>query len=178
MGIVLWFTGLSGSGKSTIAHGLKERFEAMGKRVDVLDGDVIRNKLHKHLGFSREDIRENNRLIAELAKKKSIHTDIVLVPIISPYTEDREMARSIVGSNFVELFLNCPLDTCIERDVKGLYKKALAGEIDNFIGIHDSNPYEPPTHPDVELRTDLFIREECIQKVCVFFEKNFDRGQM
>jgi len=101
-----------------------------------------------------EDIKENNRLTAILAKNATSDFDFVLVPIISPYKEDRTMVRSIIGNNFFELFINASLKKCIERDIKGLYKKALAGEIDNFIGISDQNPYEPPEYPDMKIKTD------------------------
>lgn len=153
MSLVLWFTGLSGSGKTTIAEALKKELGAQGKTVEILDGDTIREKLHRTLGFSREDIRTNNRLIAELAKQSK--ADVVLVPVISPYREDRAMARQIIGKDFREIFVNCPLGECIRKDVKGLYQKALRGEIKNFIGIATSNPYEPPERPDLEVRTDV-----------------------
>jgi len=154
MSKILWFTGLSGSGKTTIALELKKELEKRGKSVEVLDGDVVRNTLHKNLGFFREDIRENNRLIANLAKEKSSRFDFILIPIISPYREDREMARSIIGSSFMELFINAPLTECVKRDVKGLYKKALTGEINNLIGVSKSNPYEAPEKPDLEIKTN------------------------
>lgn len=151
---VIWFTGLSGSGKTTIALKLKSELESKGNIVDILDGDVVRCTLNKHLGFSREDIKENNRLIAELAKEKIKSADFVLVPIISPYQEDRSMAKSIIGDSFIELFVDASLKTCIGRDVKGHYKKALKGEIKDFIGVSESNPYEPPTNPHIEVKTD------------------------
>lgn len=160
MSTVLWFTGLSGSGKTTIALALQKELEAQGKTVALLDADVVRSTLHKNLGFSREDIRENNRLIAELAKEEAQTHDFVLVPIISPYREDRAMVRSIIGKEFIELFVNSSLNECIKRDVKGLYKRALAGEINNFIGIADSNPYEPPLSVEIEVdTTDKTVEE-------------------
>lgn len=165
MGNVIWFTGLSGSGKTTIAIKLKKRLEAIGKSVEILDGDVIRGTFNKHLGFSRDDIRENNKLIAELTRKSMKNFDFVLVPIISPYKEDREKARSIVGDNFFELFVNSSLKICIERDTKGLYKKALSGEIKNFIGISESNPYEPPYNPHIEVCTDQESVEESTKNI-------------
>ena len=145
MSTVIWFTGLSGSGKSTIAAALKVELERNEQTVEILDGDAVRLKLHKHLGFSREDVRENNRLIAELTKKSS--ADVVLVPIISPYRADRAMARSLVSKKFVEVFVDTPLDECIKRDVKGLYKKAERGMITDMIGVH--TPYEKPEKADV-----------------------------
>lgn len=163
MGIVVWLTGLSGSGKSTIAVELKDVLEQQGKRIEIIDGDAVRNTLHKHFTFSREDIRENNRLIAELAKKSP--ADIVLVPVISPYREDRKMARTIIGKSFIEVFVNRPLEKCIERDVKGLYKKALSGVIQNFIGVAASNPYEPPLQPDIEVKTEEMTVEGCVEVI-------------
>ncbi len=167
-GTVIWFTGLSGSGKSTIAVKLKDMLESFGKRAVIIDGDDIRKEKHKHLGFSREDIRENNRLTAELARDRAKESDVVLVPIISPYREDRAMARSIVGERFAELFVNAPLTTCIERDAKGLYKKALDGEIPDFIGVAASNPYEAPECPDIEIRSDALSVNESAQKLLDF----------
>ena len=173
MGKVIWFTGLSGSGKTTIALELKKRLESFGKKVDVVDGDTIRNTLHKHLSFSRENIRENNRLIAELVCKKINEFDFILVPIISPYKEDRIMVRKIIKTNFFELFINSSLEKCIERDVKGLYKKALSGEINNFIGISESNPYEFPINPDMEIKTDKLNLEESVNKIVTFLKSKY-----
>lgn len=155
MGTIIWFTGLSGSGKTTIAQALKKKIEEYGKSAIILDADDIRSTLNTHLGFSREDIRQNNVLIAHLAKRKSETSEFILVPIISPYREDREKVKSILGNNFIELFVNSPLEKCIQRDVKGLYKKALNGEIKNFIGIAASNPYEPPLSPEIEVNTEI-----------------------
>lgn len=168
MGTVIWFTGLSGSGKTTIAERLKKELEAMGKIVSILDGDVVRGTLNKHLGFSRADIKENNRLIAELARKKIKQFDFILVPIISPYREDRAMAKGIIGKNFIELFVSTSLKTCITRDVKGLYKKALSGEIKDFIGVSKSNPYESPLNPDFELNTESLNLDESLTRLVNF----------
>lgn len=152
MAKVIWFTGLSGSGKTTIAIELQRMLEMNNKKVVIIDGDVIRNTLHTHLGFSREDIKTNNILIAELAVEKMKGYDFVLIPIISPYKEDREAAKKIITKkNFIELYINTPLDVCIKRDVKGLYRKAIDGEIENFIGISEANPYQPPENPDIEV---------------------------
>jgi ATP sulfurylase/adenylyl-sulfate kinase len=168
---VIWFTGLSGSGKTTIALKMKEKLESLGKSVEIIDGDIVRNNQHKHLGFSRKDIRENNKLIAELVCEKKKDFDFILVPIISPYKEDRAMARTIIGNNFFELFINASLQTCINRDAKGLYKKALAGEINNFIGISDSNPYEAPDNPDIEIKSDKLTVNESVEKIVNYFKK-------
>jgi pyruvate kinase len=164
-GIVLWLTGLSGSGKSALALALKAELAAAGKKVEIIDGDTVRENLNKHLGFAREDIRENDRLIAELTKSKAKEVDFVLVPVIAPFQEDRQMLREIIGPAYHEVFLNCPLEKCIERDVKGLYKKALAGEIDNFIGVSQSTPYQAPLNSDLEIRTDQLSVAEAVELV-------------
>ena len=166
MGLVLWFTGLSGSGKTTIAEALKVELEKNGKRVTIIDGDVVRNTINKHLGFSREDLIENNRVMAELARQDI--ADYVLVPKISPNSEDREHARGIIGSNFIELFIDRSLQSCIENDVKGLYKKAFSGEIPNFIGIAESNPYVPPKNPDFTVNTDELNVGESVGQIINF----------
>ncbi len=163
---ILWFTGLSGSGKTTIAEKLKEQLQAKGKRVLTLDGDVVRETLHRNLGFSPEDIHENNRLIAQLAKKESPNYDFIIVPIISPFREDREKARHALSSpqtHFIEIFVDTPLEECIKRDVKGHYQKALRGEIKNFIGIAKENPYEPPFHVEIHIKTKEKTVEESVQ---------------
>ncbi len=169
MAKVLWFTGLSGSGKTTIAESLKEEFENKGKKVRIFDGDFVRNNLHKHLGFSEEDIKENNRLIADLCKQELNNCDYIFVPIISPFRESRESARNIFGKDFVEVFVNCSLEDCIKRDTKGLYSKAACGEISNMIGIHV--PYEAPENPEIELNTASESVEESVKKVLDYFNK-------
>ena len=171
-GAVLWFTGLSGSGKTAIANELKKILQAQGKSVAIIDGDDVRENEHRHLGFSREDIKENNRLVSELAKEKAGKFDIVLVPIISPYIADREMARSIVGKNFLQVFINASLETCLARDIKGLYKKAQTGEMDTLIGFSPSNPYEPPPRADIEVRTDELSLPESVEKIMVYLASN------
>ena len=151
---------------------MKKELEDIGKNVDILDGDVIRNLLHSDLGFSREDIRENNRLIAELAKKRLNNYDVILVPIISPYKNDRMMARNVIGNdNFIELFVKTPVEECILRDPKGLYKKALSGKIENFIGISDSNPYEEPVYPELEIDTTKESVGRIVEKMINFLSK-------
>lgn len=170
MGKVIWFTGLSGSGKTTIAERLKKELDTIGKTVDILDGDIIRNTLNTHLGFSREDIRENNRKIAEFACEKDKEADFVLVAVMAPYKEDRTMIRSIIGTDFIEVFVNAPLKKCMERDVKGLYKKALAGKIKNFVGLSESNPYEVPINPDFELNTESLSLNESLNQMMVFLK--------
>lgn len=169
-GTIIWFTGLSGSGKTTIANELKRKLTFFGKKVEIIDGDVVRSSIHKRLGFSREDIRENNQLIAKLAKDKAAIFDFVLVPIISPYKEDRNMAKLIIGQNFFELFINASLEKCIERDTKGLYSKASRGEINNLIGVNKTNSYERPLKPDIEVNTDESSIDESADAVINFFE--------
>ncbi len=165
MSTIIWFTGLSGSGKTTIAEALKKELEAKDLRACVLDGDVVRATLHKNLGFNKEDIQENNRLISELAKEKRKEHDVVLVPIISPFRKCRAMARKNIGNGFVELFVNRPIEECIRRDAKGLYEKALAGEIQNFIGVDENMPYEAPETPDLEIKTDNTSLDESVKKI-------------
>lgn len=148
---VLWFTGLSGSGKTTISEILIKEFEKKGVTFKTFDGDDVRNKLHKHLGFTPKDIKENNRLIMELCKNEVGKVDYILVPIISPFKESRENARNIFGDNFIEIFLDCSFDECKKRDVKGLYKKAENGTLNNFIGLHV--PYEKPETPEILIKT-------------------------
>ena len=166
--MVIWFTGLSGSGKSTIASELKKVLQGQGHIVIIIDADEIRNTINKKLGFSRSDIKENNKTIARLSKELLKDHGFVLVPIISPYESDRELAKSIIGKSFVELYLDCPIHKCIERDVKGLYKKALKGEISNFIGIADSNPYEVPVNPDLKINTDKMNLSESVSYIVKF----------
>jgi adenylylsulfate kinase len=150
MSAVIWLTGLSGAGKSTIADALVPRLQALGERVEVLDGDVVRTHLSKGLGFSREDRDTNIARIAFVAHLLARNGVFVIVAAISPYRETRDAARKTIGS-FVEVHVAAPLETCIARDVKGLYKKALAGEIKQFTGVSD--PYEEPLTPEVYVDT-------------------------
>ncbi|MDD5950124.1 MAG: adenylyl-sulfate kinase, partial [Lachnospiraceae bacterium] len=148
----LWFTGLSGSGKSTLANALEKRLAVMGKHTMLLDGDNIRMGLNRNLGFKEQDRIENIRRVAEVARLMNDAGLIVLTSFISPYENDRQRAREIVGpDSFVEVYVNTPLEECEKRDVKGLYKKARAGEIPNFTGI--SSPYEVPQNADIIVET-------------------------
>lgn len=155
-GRVLWFTGLSGSGKSTIANALDEVLHGRGLKTYILDGDNVRMGLNGDLGFSPEDRKENIRRIAEVAKLFADSGTIVLTAFISPYIEDRDAAREVIGDDFVEVFVDTPLDVCEDRDPKGLYKKARAGEIKGFTGI--DAPYEAPKNPEFTLN-NLTINE-------------------
>ena len=151
-GCVVWFTGLSGSGKSTIANRLEHKLNERGYHTYLLDGDNVRNGLNSDLGFSKEDRVENIRRIAEVARLFVDAGIIVLVAFISPFRDDRLKARRLIGdSDFFEIFVDTPLEVCIERDPKGLYKKALRGEIEEFTGI--DSPYEPPEKPDLVVKT-------------------------
>lgn len=161
-GVTVWFTGLSGAGKTTIVSALAEELLARGSRVEVLDGDVVRLNLSKGLGFSKEDRDENVRRIGFVSHLLTRNGVVVLVAAISPYRAVRDEVRRQIG-DCVEVFVNAPLEVCEERDVKGLYKKARAGEIKSFTGIDDL--YEPPVNPDVECRTDRETVAESVQKV-------------
>tara|TARA_Y100000590_G_scaffold467118_1_gene644865 strand:+ start:1679 stop:2260 length:582 start_codon:yes stop_codon:yes gene_type:complete len=165
---VIWFTGLSGSGKTTISKALNDQLLLFGKSVYIFDGDNVRKSLNKNLGFSREDIRENNRLIASWVKLEANRYDFILVPIISPYAEDRLMAKEIVKHNFIEFFIKTPLSECIARDPKGLYAKALNGEIQNLIGVSKSNPYEKPEKADLEIDTTVSGINRIINRIINF----------
>ncbi len=158
-GVLIWFTGLSGSGKSTVAFTLEHALAERGRMAYVLDGDNVRHGLNKNLGFSAEDRTENIRRIAEVGKLFVDAGIITCTSFISPYRADREAAREVVGNDrFVEVFVEAPLETCEQRDPKGLYKKARAGEIKGFTGIDD--PYEAPENPELVIRTDKLSPQE------------------
>jgi len=161
-GVTIWFTGLSGAGKTTITGQVEAKLRADGYKLEVLDGDIVRENLTKGLGFSKEDRDENIRRIGFVSQLLTRNGVIVLVSAISPYRAIREEVREKIG-DFVEVFVNAPLAECERRDVKGLYKRARAGEIKSFTGIDD--PYEPPLNPEVECRTDLEELEESVAKV-------------
>jgi len=149
-GFTLWFTGLSGAGKSTLSQPVAERLRALGHRVEILDGDVVRTNLSKGLGFTKEDRDINVRRIGFVAGLLARNGVAAITAAISPYRAIREEVRKMVtgdGAGFVEIHVHCPIEVLAERDVKGLYKKALAGEIAHFTGVSD--PYEPPLAPDV-----------------------------
>ncbi len=161
-GVTIWFTGLSGAGKTTIRMAVEEKLRGNGLKVEVLDGDIVRENLTKGLGFSKEDRDENIRRIGFVAHLLTRNGVIVLVSAISPYRNIRQQVREQIG-NFVEVFVNAPLEVCESRDVKGLYRKARAGEIKQFTGIDD--PYEPPLNPEIECRTDQETLDESVAKV-------------
>lgn len=161
-GVTVWFTGLSGAGKTTISKAVAEELRSQGYLVELLDGDIVRQNLTKGLGFSKEDRDENIRRIGFVAHLLTRNGVIVLVSAISPYREIRQEVKAKIG-DFIEVFVNAPLEICEQRDVKGLYKKARSGEIKHFTGIDD--PYEIPTNPDVECHTDIETEAESIAKV-------------
>jgi adenylylsulfate kinase len=164
---VLWFTGLSGSGKSTIANAVEEKLHHLGVHTYLLDGDNVRHGLCKDLGFSKRDRIENIRRIGEVAKLFVEGGMIVLSAFISPYRKDRKEVRSILMEDeFIEIYIKCPLNICEERDPKGLYKKARNGEIQNFTGITD--PYEEPNNPDVIINSDCETIDDSIEKIIQF----------
>lgn len=163
-GVVIWLTGLSGSGKSTLAQGLERQLFNQGYFPQVLDGDNIRSGINSNLGFSMEDREENIRRIAEIAKLY-VHSGIIsIVSFISPTQAIRELARERIGAaDFLEVYVNAPLEVCEQRDVKGLYEKARRGEIKGFTGI--DSPYEAPLHPALELQTNRHSPLDCVQEI-------------
>lgn len=168
---VLWFTGLSASGKSTIANALCKQLHGMGINSYVLDGDNIRHGLNKNLGFSPEDRKENIRRIGEVSKLFVDAGFIAMTAFISPYYEDRDTARKLLKQDeFVEIYVKCNLRECEKRDPKGIYKKAKSGEIKEFTGI--SAPYEEPGNPEIVLETDNLSIEQCVQTVLNYLDKN------
>ncbi|WP_017756532.1 adenylyl-sulfate kinase [Calidifontibacillus oryziterrae] len=170
--LTLWFTGLSGSGKSTLANEVEKRLVSMGYHTMLLDGDNVRHGLNKNLGFKESDRIENIRRIAEVAKLMNDAGLITLTSFISPYESDRKNAREIIGEEYIEIFVSTPLEECEKRDVKGLYKKARAGQIPNFTGI--SSPYESPENPEIEIDTSRYSLEEATDYVVKKIMKYLD----
>ena len=168
---VLWFTGLSGSGKSTVANATEKILHDMGIHTYILDGDNVRMGLNKDLGFAPEDRTENIRRITEVSKLFVDSGSLVLTAFISPYRKDRDNARSVIGDeDFIEVFVSADLSVCESRDPKGLYKKARAGEIKGFTGI--DAPYEAPENPELVVHTDRHSIEECAHIVVNYLKNN------
>lgn len=168
-GATLWFTGLSGAGKSTLAVATEEALYEQGYLTYILDGDNIRSGINANLGFSPEDRTENIRRIAEIAKLFRDTGIINLSAFISPYREDRALARQLAEGDFIEVYVDAPLDTCEERDPKGLYRKARTGEIPEFTGV--SAPYEAPQNPEIHVHTDRQSVEECVTEILAYLRK-------
>lgn len=168
-GALVWFTGLSGSGKSTLAHAVEERLHQENCRTFVLDGDNVRHGLCADLGFSDEARSENIRRVGEAAKLFVEAGTVVLTAFISPFEDDRDRVRNLVGAgDFIEIYCQCPLEVCEERDVKGLYKRARAGEIAHFTGI--SSPYEPPRSSCLVVETSVLSLEESVDVVVALLQ--------
>lgn len=161
-GVTLWFTGLPCSGKSSVADAVAEELRQNGFKAERLDADIIRKHLWRELGYSKEDRDENIRRAAFLAKLLTKNGIIVLTSFVSPYTELRDYARREIG-DFVEIYVKCPVEVCIQRDTRGMYEKALSGEIPNFTGVSD--PYEEPLNPEVLIESDKESLEESVTKV-------------
>src|SRR5690242_4128082 len=168
-GFTLWFTGLSGAGKTTISHLVEVELRARGSKVEVLDGDVVRENLSKGLGFSKEDRDTNIRRISFVADLLSRNGVPVITAAISPYRELRDEARTLMGDRFIQVFVKASVEVCAERDVKGLYEKAFKGEIKEFTGVSD--PYEPPLNPELTLDTEHDSAEEDAAKVLTLLEE-------
>jgi len=170
--VVLWFTGLSGSGKSTLAHALEEKLFQKGCRTFVLDGDNVRHGLNSNLGFSESHRTENIRRISEVSKLMLESGLIVMTAFISPFNKDRSEARELISNDdFIEIYCKASLETCEARDVKGLYKKARAGEIKNYTGI--DSPYEEPENPELTINTNDETLDNSVSKILNFLEVNF-----
>ncbi len=168
-GILLWFTGLSGSGKSTVAVMLEQRLHDKGKLTYLLDGDNVRHGLNKDLGFSCEDRIENVRRIAEISKLFVDAGIITIATFISPFLEEREKVKRLLGDDFKEIYVDCPLEICENRDPKGIYKKARQGIIKDFTGI--DSPYEKPLNPDMVIHTSVNSLEECTSQIINYLYK-------
>jgi len=169
--VVLWFTGLSGSGKSTLAHALEEKLFQKGCRTFVLDGDNIRHGLNSNLDFSEKSRTENIRRVSEVSKLMMESGLIVMTAFISPFNKDRNEARKLISSgDFIEIYCKASLEACENRDVKGLYKRARAGEITNYTGI--DSPYEVPENPELIVDTDKQSLEESVSSILNFLELN------
>jgi adenylylsulfate kinase len=171
-GFTIWFTGLSGSGKTTLARSLISELKACDVKVELLDGDEVRTNLSQGLGFSKEDRDTNIRRIGYVSRLLSRNGVGVITAAISPYREIRDEVRHLItrdGGEFIEVYVQCPIDVLIERDVKGLYKRALAGEIKEFTGVSD--PYEEPLNPEVTVKTDRESIEESTSKILVALER-------
>jgi adenylylsulfate kinase len=165
-GCTVWFTGLPCSGKTTVCKKVQEILQGQGYQVELLDGDELRKHFSAGVGFSKEDRSNHLKRVSFLAHLLSKHGVIVLASFVSPYRENRDYARQLIGERFFEVFADAPLEACIKRDVKGMYKKALAGEIKDFTGVQD--PYEPPLAPELTIKTNDEPLERSVEHVLAF----------
>lgn len=172
-GLIFWFSGLSGVGKTTIANLVRKYFKTRGFKVSVIDGDDVRSRLHRHLGFSETEIKENNKLISGLCESEREQADIVLVPIISPFAESRASARQQLSPGFFEIHLFAEISVLENRDTKGFYMKARNGEMENLIGYSPSAPYEPPEAPDLFIDTGIVSVNEALDELTNFILAHF-----
>ena len=171
-GTVIWFTGLSGSGKTTIAKELEKQLNQQNKLTYLLDGDNIRHGINQDLNFSEEDRKENLRRIKEIVNLFQDAGIITIATFISPYEKERQQTRKKLNNNYIEIYTKCSIETCEKRDVKGLYKKARQGQIKNFTGI--DSPYEPPTNPEITIDTEKQTLEQSVQTIIDYLkEKNY-----
>ena len=168
-GVTLWFTGLSGAGKSTLANQVAEELRRRGLNVEILDGDEIRTNLSKGLGFSKEDRDTNIKRIGYVCKLLTRNGVVAISAAISPYKEVRDFNRREIG-NFIEIYVKCSIEELTRRDVKGLYKKALAGEVKNFTGISD--PYEAPEHPEITIDSETQREPESLRSILDYLQRN------
>ena len=167
-GMIFWFSGLSGAGKTTLAESVREGLNKQNIKTSILDGDDVRNRLHKHLGFSEADIKENNTLIARLCAEERKLVDVIMVPIISPYARSRAMARDQLSPGFFEIHVHAGIAELEKRDTKGLYAKARNGEMDNLIGYSSNATYEVPKTPDLAINTELTHIDDSIKELFDF----------
>jgi len=175
--LIFWFTGLSGSGKTTVATALKPALEASGNSVLIIDGDDVRKRLHKKLGFSEKDIKENNYLIAKLCQEYRKNYNLILVPIISPFIESRKQARALLKKDFFEIYFSADAETVAARDTKGLYEKAKNKEITNLIGYSPGSVYEPPISPDFIVDSKRESISESVNKLRTFILNQLENKQ-
>lgn len=170
MNYVLWFTGLSGSGKSTLALTLAEILKGKKFTVEIIDGDQFRKKIHANLGFTSKEIKLNNKKIIDYCLENFKRYNFLLVSVIAPFESTRNLARKKFGKNYIEIFCNAPLEKCIRRDTKGLYKKAFDGKIKNVIGVDKNVQYQIPKHSDLVVNTGLLNRQQSLKKVFEFLK--------
>ena len=163
--MIIWFTGLSGAGKTTICNILMNKLESKGCSVEWYDGDRIREELRIESDFSKEGILKNNFEVINRINSVKENVDFILISVITPYDEVRQHARKTFGKEYFEVYIKCDKDTLVERDTKGLYKKALDGKIDNLIGFSEKMPYEEPSNPDLILETNLISPSEAVNKI-------------